>query len=305
MAYAIHTLREKIRWGKFIVTVELEPPKSAEPIPTLEAASSIRNYVDAINIADNPMATLRMSPIALAHILQQDLGIEAVFHMSCRDRNSIGIQSELLGAAALGVRNILVITGDPSDKGDHPHAKDVFEMDSIGLIKTASALNQGRDLSGKKLLAAPTFFIGAGANPGADNLAQELEKLKRKVDAGVNFIQTQPVFDLETAERFLEVTHSFNLPILFGLLPLKSYKFACYFNEKVPGIKIKPEVLKRIEAGGRQEGIAIARELYEELQRFAHGVHIFPIGEVELVKEIVRVPAIGQQSFFSQKVIGN
>lgn len=290
MVYHVHCLREKLRLGKFVVTAEVEPPKGSDPTPTLEKASLLRHVVDALNVADCPMANLRMSPIALAHILQDDLGIEAIFHLTCRDRNVLGLQAELLGAAALGVRNILTLTGDAPERGDHPLATGVFDVDAVGLIRLASALNTGRDVNGNRLESPPEFFIGAAANPGAEDLAREVRRLEEKVAAGAAFVQTQPIYDVETAERFLDATQHLDVPILFGLMPLKSYKMACYLNENVPGITIREEVLRRVERGGREEGVAVARELFEALRGFAHGVHLFPLGDVTMVHEILGVP---------------
>lgn len=287
--YQVHGLREKLALGNFVTTVELEPPKGANPLPTMEAAKFLRGHVDAVNIADSPMATMRMSPIALAHIVQQDLGFEAIFHLTCRDRNLLGLQSELLGAAALGVRNILTLTGDSPDRGDHPDVKGVFETDSTGLARIAKRLNEGFDLAGNELNGATRFFIGGVANPGADDLDAEIRKLEAKVEAGVQFVQTQPVFDIETAVRFHQMTRHLPVHVLFGLLPLKSAKQARYFNEKVPGIRVREDVIRRVEEGGREAGIAICRELYAQLREFAAGAHLFPIGDLRAVYEILEI----------------
>ncbi|MDI3256518.1 MAG: methylenetetrahydrofolate reductase, partial [Kyrpidia sp.] len=258
-------------------------------LPTMEAAKFLRGRVDAVNIADSPMATLRMSPIALAHIVQEDLGLEAIFHLTCRDRNLLGLQSELLGAAALGVRNILTLTGDSPSRGDHPDVKGVFETDSIGLARIAKRLNEGFDLAGNALNGTTQFLIGGVANPGADDLDSEVAKLEAKVEAGVRFVQTQPVFDIDTAERFWERTRHLPVHILFGLLPLKSGRQARYFNEKVPGIRVGEDVVRRVEEGGREAGIALCRELYARLRAFASGAHLFPIGDLRAVYEILDI----------------
>lgn len=287
--YNVHGLREKLALGKFVTTVELEPPKGADPLPTMEAAKFLRGKVDAVNIADSPMATLRMSPIALAHIVQEDLGLEAIFHLTCRDRNLLGLQSELLGAAALGVRNILTLTGDSPSRGDHPEVKGVFETDSIGLARLAERLNQGHDLAGHELNGPTRFLIGGVANPGAEDLDAEVAKLAAKVEAGVRFVQTQPVFDIETALRFWERTRHLPVHILFGLLPLKSARQARYFNEKVPGVRVGEDVIQKVEEGGRAAGIALCRELYGALREFAAGAHLFPIGDLRAVYEILDI----------------
>jgi methylenetetrahydrofolate reductase (NADPH) len=282
-------LRDKLENRHFVVTVELDPPKGADPTPTIEKAKHLYGFADAVNVTDSPMATLRMSPIALAHIIQQDLGIEAVFHLTCRDRNILGLQAELLGAAALGVRNILTLTGDSPARGDHPEVKGVFETDSIGLARIARTLNGGTDMAGKPLNKPTQFFIGGAANPGADDLRNEIEKLKAKVDGGVQFVQTQPIFDLETALRFEEKIQNIPVHVIYGLLPLKGIKQAVYMNEKVPGITIGPEIMKRVEEHGRAAGVEIARELYQGLRSFAKGVHLFPIGDLSIAYDVLGI----------------
>ena len=288
--YQIHGLREKLTLGKFVVTVELEPPKGANPMPVMEKAAFLKGHVDGVNIADSPMATLRMSPIALAHIIQQDMGVEAIFHLTCRDRNVIGLQSELLGAAALGVRNILTLTGDQPARGDHPNAQGIFEVDSIGLANIAKNLNHGIDLSGNQLNSPTQFFVGAAANPGADDLTIELEKMKRKVDSGVHFVQTQPIFERSQVERYLELTKDLPIHIIFGILPLKSGKMARYLNQKVPGIRISEEVIARVEQGGREAGIEVAQELVAGIKDTVQGIHIYPIGDLTMVSELLNIP---------------
>lgn len=296
--FHIHGLKEKLKLGKFVTTVELEPPKGANPMPVLEKARLLKGYVDGVNIADSPMAKLRMSPIALAHVIQQDMGIEAIFHLTCRDRNILGLQSELLGAAALGVKNILTLTGDDPVKGDHPQAKGIYEVDSTGLAKIAHQLNQGLDLSGNELNGQTQFFIGGAANPGTDDLDLEVKKLKRKIEAGVQFVQTQPVFHIHQVERFLEKTSELPLDILFGILPLKSVKMAHYLKTNVPGIEISDEIIAKLEKGGREAGIELTQRLLEQVQTMIQGVHLYPIGDLQTVYDVLNIPVEK-----SQKVI--
>lgn len=287
--YNIHGLKEKLKLGKFITTVELEPPKGADPMPVLEKAKLLKGHVDGVNIADSPMAKLRMSPIALAHIIQQDIGIEAIFHLTCRDRNILGLQSELLGAAALGVKNILTLTGDDPLKGDHPQAKGIFEVESIGLARLAYQLNQGFDLSGNELNGKTQFFIGGAANPSAENLDLEIEKLKRKIDAGVNFIQTQPVFHISQIERFLEKTSQLPIDVIFGILPLKSVKMANYLKTYVSGIDISNDVISKLDKSGKDAGIELAQQLIEESHNMIQGVHLYPIGNPQTVYDVLGI----------------
>ena len=179
-----------------------------------------------------------MSPIALAHIIQEDCGIETIFHLTCRDRNYIGLQAELLGAAGLGVHNILTLTGDNPQNGDTPQAKAVFDTDTCGLIRLAHTLNTGTDINENALGAATHFYIGAAANPGISDQSLEMAKLANKVSSGAEFIQTQPIYDLEVAKRFIDNASRFNIPILLGLMPLRGIKMATYLENNVPGISI-------------------------------------------------------------------
>ena len=282
------TLREKHLAGKFTITVELDPPKSASPLKTQKDAIHLIGYADAVNIADCPMAKLRMSPIALSHIIQQDYDLETIFHLTCRDRNLIGLQAELLGASALGVHNILTLTGDPPEIGDNPDARPVFETDSMGLIRIAKTLNAGTDMAGNPLTAPTRFYIGTTGNPGAPDLDKELRRLEDKKKAGADFVQTQPVFDMKRAEEYIAGAREIGLPILFGVIPLKSYKMALYLHEKVPGISVTEEIRNRMEQEGRAAGIAIAAEVVSALREIgAAGAHLMPIGDIGAVEEIV------------------
>ncbi len=281
------SLRERLARGEFVLTVEMEPPAGADPSQTLEEIGQLAGRFAAVNIADSPMATLRMSPIALAYLIQEKWGLEVIFHLTCRDRNLLGLQAELLGAAALGVQNILALTGDPPEKGDHPGATAVYDVDSVGLIAMAASLNRGVALSQKELAAPTSFFIGTVANPTAPDLAAEVAKLERKAAAGADFVQTQPIFTPEQFERFQAATAHLQLPILYGILPLKSFRSAKYLAEKVPGINIPDEVLRRVEAGGAAEGVLIAREMLAYLRSRAAGAHIFPMGKPELALQVI------------------
>ena len=276
-------LREKHKHGIFTVTVELDPPKSSTAQNVLREAGLLVGKVDAINIADCPMAKLRMSPIALSYLIQEKSNIETIFHLTCRDRNIIGLQSELLGAAALGVHNILTLTGDPPLRGDHPHAKAVFEVDSTTLMNIARHLNEGVDFMGNALETATHFYIGTAGNPGVENLDEEIERLELKIENGANFIQTQPIYDIEKAKLFMEKASILNVPILLGLIPLKSFKMATYLHEKVAGISISDEILHRMEQGGKEAGLEIAKETLEEIKKISHGVHIMPLNDIPTV----------------------
>lgn len=283
----MHSFRERLRRKKFCITVELDPPKGANIDKTIREANSIKNWVDAVNIADSPMANMRMTPIALAHVVKRDTGLDTIFHLTCRDRNIIGLQAELLGAAALGVENILAITGDPPERGDHPGIKGVFEVDSTGLVRLASSLNNKRDFMGNELEKATCFNIGVAANPAAEDLEEEIDKLTRKVENGAHFAQTQPVYDLKTAERFIKKVEHLNIPILIGILPLKSYRMAKYLAEKVPGISVPENLIEAMRIKGRAAGIEAARFLISNLKDIADGIHIMPVNEIQMVHEVL------------------
>lgn len=281
------TLREKHANHQFTITVELDPPKSASAQKTFDEAKRLEGKVDAINIADCPMAKMRMSPIALSHLLQHQAHTETIFHLTCRDRNILGLQSELLGASALGVHNILTLTGDKPSSGDHPNANPVFELDSMGLLKLAATLNSGKDWAGNDLDEATNFYIGTTGNPGADDLKLEKEKIQAKIAAGAQFIQTQPIYDLEKAKRFIDVIEPLGLPVMLGLIPLKSFKMATYLDNKVPGINISQTILNRMEKGGKEAGLEIAVETLEEIKKIAHGVHIMPLNDIDTVLYLI------------------
>lgn len=283
----VTSLREKHQAGQFTITVELDPPKSASVNKTFKEAEQLLDKVDAINIADCPMAKLRMSPIALAHLIKFRAQIDTIFHLSCRDRNILGLQAELLGAAALGVNNILTLTGDEPSRGDHPDAKPVFEVDSIGLLKIANTLNNGFDLAGNPLDESTNFYIGTTGNPGADDLDAEKAKIIRKIEAGANFIQTQPIYDLEKAKRFVDMVEPLGLPVMLGLIPLKSFKMATYLHTKVPGISLTDDILNRMEKGGKEAGLEIALETLLAIKQIAHGVHIMPLNDIQTVLYLI------------------
>jgi 5,10-methylenetetrahydrofolate reductase len=279
-------LCNKLKTKKFVITVEISPPKGIDVTKVIEEARKLKGVVDAINITDSPMANMRMSPIALAHILQDHLNIEAIFHLTCRDRNLIGLQSELLGAHALGVRNILALTGDSPKLGDTPYAKGVYDVDSVGLLRIIKALNSGFDYSGNKIDSPTSFCAGTTANPN-DLSDEAIEKLYKKIEAGAEFIQTQPVYDKEILFKFLDKIKEVKVPILVGILPLKSYKMALRLMEKVPGIEISAPLLEKLEKGGKDEGLRLAVEFVEEIKDKVGGIHVMPMGSVDFVFEIL------------------
>jgi len=280
-------LRKKLALKKFIVTMELDPPKKLNLDEILKDVSNDRfkKIVDAVNVTDCPMARLRMSPIALSHIIQEKVGMETIFHITCRDRNLLGMQAELLGASMLGVENILALTGDPPDMGDHPMATGVYDLNSTELVKMVNNLNHGFDYTEEDLHSQTNFFIGVAVNPTAQNLEKEIIKMKEKVALGANFIQTQPIFDIERLDNFLKLTSDIHIPKIIGVMPLKSHKMVEYLNQHLPGIVVPLHLKERMQGKTVNEGVKIARELIGEIKRFKEvsGIHIFPLRDTNLV----------------------
>ena len=281
-------LRSKLRDGQFVITAEIDPPRGWSPKAALDQVATIKEHVDAVNVADCPMANLRMSPIALAHMIQEQLGVETVFHLTCRDRNLIGLQAELLGAAALGVKNVLALTGDKPTSGDHPGCRGVYEVDSTGLVALACNLNRGFSQASRPIGDPTDFFVGVASNPFLvlqDDM--ELKKLKAKIDAGAQFSQTQPVFSLEIVERFAKMADLLGFYVFFGVLPLRSVRSMNYLKTKVPGIVIPEDVEKRMLRGRPDEGLRIAAELVSGIHAMGKSVHLFPLGDPTVVLEIL------------------
>ena len=231
------TFCEKIEQGKFLVTSEIGPPKGTDLKETLEDAELIRSRVDAINVTDLQSSVLRVGSLAVCSLLK-NRGIEPIFQMTCRDRNRLALQSDLLSASVLGIENVLLLTGDYPTLGDHPESKPVFDLGSVQLIQVASALESGKDMKGNALKGAPKFCMGAVVNPGADPLEPETIKMEKKIEAGAQFFQTQAVYDIELFKRFLDSIQGIKkVPILAGIVLLKSAGMAKYMNKNVAGVK--------------------------------------------------------------------
>ncbi len=281
---------------EFVVTAEAEPPKGVDVTAAIEGARTLKaGGVDAVNVTDNPMARLRMSSISVAAILQRETGLEAVVQITTRDRNVLGLQSDLLGAAGLGLKAILCLGGDPLKIGDYPQAKQVSEVDVLGLLRMARGLNSGADLVGNAIGAPTSFAIACAANPAAADLEVEFSKLRAKIEAGATFAQTQPVYDVEALERFLARPEARAIPVLVGLIPLRSLKQTLFFANEVPGIVVPEQIQARMRAAAEKgadhekaEGLAIARELAQAIAGVARGIHIMPMGRYSVVGEILQ-----------------
>ncbi len=278
------TLREKIESNKFIVCGEIGQPQSCDGDVIRSKSKHFKGYVDAVNITDNPSAIVKLSSIASAKILLEE-GIEPIMQMTCRDRNRLAIQSDLLGAAALGIKNILCLTGDYQKFGDHPEAKGVFDLDSIQLIATVANLNRGYLLSGTEMKKSTEFLIGAAANPFGQPFEMRLIRLYKKIEAGAKFIQTQPVFDMELFIKWIEKAVEMKLhercAILAGVMPVKSARVLEHMKNEVPGVKINEEYIDRLKNASdpKEEGVNIAIEQIHTIKKLKgiRGIHLIPI----------------------------
>jgi methionine synthase / methylenetetrahydrofolate reductase (NADH) len=279
---------------KFVVSVELDPPKGADPDRIVDRAQYCKeNEVDVINVADGPRASARMSAQSLCVLLQNRVGIDTILHYTCRDRNLLGIQSDLLGAYALGLRNILAITGDPPKLGDYPDATAVYDVDSIGLIRIMDHLNHGCDLAGNLIGPALGIHIGCGADPSKPDWDKEIRRLEEKVKAGAEYVMTQPVYDPQTVAKFLNSVRHLQVPVMIGILPLYSHRNAEFLHNEVPGMRIPDDIRERMRNAGsgeaaQAEGVAIAQESLVAARELAQGAYIMPpFNKVELAVRVI------------------
>lgn len=279
-------LREKLESGGFAVTAELAPPKGTDTNRLIECAKAIKGRVDAVNLTDFQSAVVRVSSLGAAILIKQQ-GLEPVMQITGRDRNRIAIQGELLSAAALGIKNILALTGDHPVFGDNKQAKPVFELDSVNILQTASCLMQGKDLSGNSLNKAPEFYLGASVTPHYEPIELQILKMEKKAKAGAKFFQTQAIYDIKDIERLKEMTQHLDVKILAGIIPLKSPGMAEYMNKNVPGIFVPEEIIQKLRNSQDKvkEGLKIAAELINQLKdgKICDGVHIMAIGAEENV----------------------
>lgn len=285
----------KIARGEFVTSVEVLPPKGCDAAATLESIRLLKDAgVDAVNIPDGPRAQTRMSAQATAVLVEREIGIEAVLHYCCRDRNLLGMMSDLLGAAALGLHNLLIITGDPPKMGPYPDATAVFDIDAIGLTNMASKLNHGLDIGNNPIGKPTAFSLGVGVNPGAVNLDEEIKRFEWKVEAGAEYAITQPVFDTEQLRSFIGKISHVKIPIVAGIWPLVSFRNAEFLHNEVPGVNVTPEILERMRVASemgkeeaREEGINIARESLLEVRDIIAGVQVSaPFGNVRYALQV-------------------
>ncbi len=292
-------LGKQLAEGKFVTSVEITPPRSADATATVEKCRYLLQHgIDAVNIPDGPRASARLSPMVLAMLIEKQVGIETVLHYTCRDRNIIGMQSDLLGLHAAGLRNLLIVTGDPPKMGDYPDATAVFDVDSIGLTRIVTGLNQGQDVGGNPIPTPLSFLKGVGVNPGAINLDEEIDRLRQKIDAGAEFIITQPVFDPGIFFRFRKKIQDILLPVIAGFWPLVSFKNAEFMNNEVPGASVPVPILERMRKKGsgpeaQQEGVLIAGEALRAIKDSIQGAQVSAaLGKVEMAIAVLRAGGV-------------
>jgi methylenetetrahydrofolate reductase (NADPH) len=286
------TLAAKIAAKRFVVTGELTPPKGTDLSKMFATGELLRDSMDALNVTESPRARMAMDPRAAGKLLQ-DRGIEVIVQLTCRDRNRIAVQSDLLGAAALGLKNFVFMGGDSPAGGDHPDAKPVFDLPASGLLAAAEALRNGRDYAGNALTGTPDLFLGATANPGAPKFEAEVENTRRKIDAGAKMLQTQAVYHVDQLARFIDAVKPDGVAVLAGIIPLKSEKSGPWLNANLPGVVVPDDMLEAMEQAAKQgrtreRGIELAAGVIRDMTKICQGVHIMAIGGEAEVPEMLR-----------------
>jgi methylenetetrahydrofolate reductase (NADPH) len=284
-------LETKIRSGKFVVTTELTPPKGIDLADLFAKADALQGQVDAVNLTESPRARMAIEPKSVAHLLL-DRGLDPIVQITARDRNRLAIQADLLGAALLGVGNFCFMTGDNPKNGDHPDAKGVFDLTTLEMLSAARSLRAGRDMAGNEMKGTPHMFLGATANPGAADLAYETEGTRRKIEAGAQFLQTQPIYDIDVLLRYLDAAKLGDVALLPGVIPLKSAKMAGWLNANLPGVRVPQSLIEELEHAGPEGeaavGIGIAARIVREIRKVCAGVHIMALGWEDRIPEILR-----------------
>ena len=283
----MQTFSKVLESGRFVVTSELNPPKGTDLSILFRHAEALNGMVDAFNVTDSAGANMTMAPFAAAHIML-DKGIEPILQVTGRDRNRIALEGEILAASALGITNILCMSGDPPGRGDHPDAVGVFDLRAETLLDAVKAMNSGADMYGNELKGTPSIFAGAVANPGADDVDHELARMEEKVRRGAAFFQTQAVYDAAAFEKFMETARGFGVPVLAGMIVLKSARMARFLNDKLPGVSVPESIIDEMESAQDRPaaGVRITARLIREVREMCDGTHIMAIGWES------RIPAI-------------
>jgi methylenetetrahydrofolate reductase (NADPH) len=290
------SLRSKLESGQFAITCEVGPPKGTDVSEVMEAAEILKGKVDAANVTDQQSSVMRLGSMVTSHLLLQK-GLEPLLQVACRDRNRIALQSDLLSAWVLGIKNVLAITGDLPLSGDHPEAKGVYDMDSVGLLYTIGRLNEGFDLAGKELKGKPAFFAGGVVAVESDTeTSAELQiiKMEKKIATGARFFQTQAVYDAGHFAKFMKKVEGFKVPVLAGIVPLKTAGMAKFMNKNIPGIYVPDELIQRMTDAKDKTamGIQIAADLIKQVKGLCQGVHIMGIGWEKMVPDIIRAAGL-------------
>lgn len=283
-------LKEMLKSGNFVVTSEVGPPKGVNIDKLIEDAEMLKDNVVAINVTDNQSAVVRIGSMAISHLLAQR-GIEPVYQLVTRDRNRIAIQSDLLSAWALGIENVLCITGDHPYLGDHQEAKPVYDLDSVNLVKVVTDLNNGHDMAGNELEGKPNFFHGAVVTPEYDPVDLQIIKMKKKIDVGANFFQTQAVYDTKSFEKFMNKVSTFKVPILAGIVVLKSAGMAKFMNNNVAGVFVPDDIIEEMaetpKGDRKKKAVEISARIIREIKSMCQGIHIMPLGWDDTVPQII------------------
>ncbi|RLI48230.1 MAG: 5,10-methylenetetrahydrofolate reductase, partial [Candidatus Thorarchaeota archaeon] len=281
-------LEQALTKGEFAVTAEVAPPKGTDVSEMMENAEFLRGKVHAINVTDQQSSVMRLGSLASCHLLKE-AGFEPVFQLTTRDRNRIALQSDLLSAYALGIENVLCLTGDYVTLGDHPQAKPVFDLDSVSLLMAAKGLENGTDMAGESLEGAPSFYLGAVVTPGYEPLELQLLKMERKIKAGAQFFQTQAVYDPEVFRRFMESAKEFGVPVMLGCVLLKSAGMARYMNKNVAGVSVPDSIIDEMKKTDDKvtTSIKIAARIIRETKEMCQGVHLMPMGWERHVPDIL------------------
>jgi len=278
----------KLETDQFVITSEVSPPKGTNANSVFKYLKDIKNQIDAVNVTDQQSSIMRLGSLTMSYFLLKK-EYEPIYQITCRDRNRIALESDLLSAYSLGIKNILVLTGDHPIQGDHPQAKPVFDLDSVQLLKVISKLNSGIDMVGNELNGKVDFFVGAVVNPGVEPLDPELIKMKKKIEAGAKFFQTQAIYDIKKLDIFLNRIENINIPVIIGIIPLKSVKMANYINCNLAGISVPEHYIRRLDKSDNkeEESVKITVELIEEIKGRVAGIHLMPINWPEVVKKIL------------------
>ena len=282
------TFKEKILQKKFVITGEIGPPKGTDLADVYKSVDILKGVVDAVNITDLQSSVMRLSSLSISRILLEK-DVEPLCQFTTRDRNRLALQSDLLSAYVLGIRNVVVMTGDHPMLGDHPETKPVYDLDSTTLLDVITRLNKGEDLAGNKLNAPSDLFCGGVVNPGADPIEPEIIKMHKKIEAGAKFFQTQAIFNIDKFSDFIDKTKDVNVPIIAGIVLLKSAKMAEYMNRNVPGVDVPQSLIDKMENSKdkKKTAIEIAVNIINEIKGKVQGVHLMSIGLDELIPEIV------------------